>query len=157
MPTYFPLMTRSNFWGRAALVIGLVMAASLAGCANFSSVTVSEGENQKAFIKELTRTPAVCQGYRQAYVSGFKDHVKALAANDADGQSQSRQRLSHNSKKLSDSGFEEADCFRPYCIIKPMQNGRLDSWCGYRLDADEGTDLYQWLAWEEVQTALQSL
>ncbi|WP_228704426.1 isopropylmalate isomerase [Marinobacter antarcticus] len=107
------------------------------------------------FIEGLASTPAACQTYRQAYVRGFRENVAALAAQNADAQDQAQKRLSDSRLKLVDEGLTEADCLRPYCIIEPLQNGRLDTWCGYRLDADEGEDLYQWLDWETVQAGMK--
>jgi len=156
MPMYSLLKTRSGFWHRLISIISLVVTIALVGCTTFQE-SVSSGENQRAFIEALAGTPAARQDYRQAYVSGFRDHVKALAANDTGAQEQTKWLLSDNRKRLNNLGVSEADCSRPYCIIEPLQGGRLNSWCGYRLEADEGTDLYQWLDWGTVQTALQGL
>lgn len=156
MSMCFPLKTRSSFSVRPVLVIGFAMIGSLVGCGALSPVDIV-GDNQKALIQTLERTPAVCQSYRQAYVRGFHDNVQALAVNDVSGQEQAQLYLSDSREILAESGLSETDCSRPYCIIEPLQNGRLASWCGYRLDADEGADLYQWLDWGAVQTALQRL
>ncbi|EBA00510.1 isopropylmalate isomerase large subunit [Marinobacter sp. ELB17] len=130
------------------------MLLGLSGCAAQPGMKAG-GDNRVQFIEELARTPAACQTYRQAYVSGFGENVAALAAENAEAQGQAQMRLSDSQQKLEAEGLTKTGCLRPYCIIEPLQNGRLDTWCGYRLDADEGDDLYQWLDWETVQTALK--
>ncbi|HEA53983.1 MAG TPA: isopropylmalate isomerase [Marinobacter antarcticus] len=145
-------MRPSGFWLRR--VSALAVLISLFGCAVQPELKAG-GENRTAFVERLADTPEACQAYRQAYVRGFRDNVKALAAENVGAQNRAQQQLSNSRQTLADSGLEEADCARPYCIIEPLQNGRLDTWCGYRLDADEGKDLYQWLDWETVQAAMK--
>jgi len=134
--------------------VALAISVSLSGCAAQPEMKAG-GENRELFVEKLARTPAACNTYRQAYVLGFRDNVKALAAENDGAQSRAQQRLAQSRQQLANTGLAEADCARPYCIIEPLQNGRLDTWCGYRLDADEGEELYQWLDWETVQAALQ--
>ncbi|MBZ0333009.1 isopropylmalate isomerase [Marinobacter sp. AL4B] len=113
------------------------------------------GENRSSFIEVLSGTPEACGLYRRGYVRGFRENVKALAAEDTEAQKRAQKWLSDNRREIEGKGLIEADCSRPFCIIEPLQNGQLDTWCGYRLEADEGSDLYQWLDWETVQAALQ--
>lgn len=149
-----PLKIRSNFWRNGAATAALAISVSLLGCAAQPEMKAG-GENRELLVETLAHTPAACHTYRQAYVRGFRDNVKALAAENDDAQSRAQQHLSESRQQLASAGLAEADCARPYCIIEPLQNGRLDTWCGYRLDADEGEELYQWLDWETVQAALQ--
>lgn len=146
--------TRSSFWRNRATISALAISVSILGCSAQPEIKAS-GENREQFVEALGLTPAACHAYRQAYVRGFRDNVSALAADNDEAQSKAQQQLAKSRQQLADAGLLEADCARPYCIIEPLQNGQLDTWCGYRLDADEGEELYQWLDWETVQAALQ--
>lgn len=149
-----PLKIRSIFWRNGATTVALAVSISLLGCATQPEMKAG-GENREQLVEALARAPAACHAYRQAYVRGFRDNVKALAAENDEAQNKAQQQLAQSRQQLASAGLAEADCARPYCIIEPLQNGRLDTWCGYRLDADEGEELYQWLDWETVQAALQ--
>lgn len=48
-------------------------------------------------------------------------------------------------ERLARDGIDEASCERPYCIIRPLGDGRLDSWCGYRRADPSGKELYLWI------------
>ncbi|WP_288365896.1 hypothetical protein [uncultured Marinobacter sp.] len=86
---------------------------------------------------------------------GFQQNVSALAQGDEAGQAEAELVLTGARDRLLAAGLSEPDCARPYCIIEPLQEGKLDTWCGYRLDADRGEELYQWLDWETVQAEVQ--
>lgn len=148
MLMYFPSKRSLDSSLRIAAVLTVVVG--LSGCAVQPGMKAS-GENRVRFIEGLASTPVACQAYRQAYVRGFRENVSALAAENIDAQNHAQKRLADSRSRLADEGLTEEDCLRPYCIIEPLQNGQLDTWCGYRLDADEGEDLYQWLDWETVQ------
>lgn len=152
MSMYFPLKKPFGSWLNRAAALAVLLG--LSGCAAQPGMKAG-GDNRVQFIEELARTPAACQTYRSAYVRGFRENVAALAAENAEAQGQAQMRLSESRQTLEVEGLRETGCLRPYCIIEPRQNGKLDTWCGYRLDADEGEDLYQWLDWETVQAALK--
>ncbi|WP_349519237.1 isopropylmalate isomerase [Marinobacter sp. NFXS11] len=129
-------------------------AALLSGCVATPSGETN-GSNRQAFLEQLYSDPQACQSYREAYVRGFRENVSALAQSDEAGQQEAERALVRARERLLAAGMTEPDCARPYCIIEPLQDGKLDAWCGYRLDADTGEELYQWLDWETVQAAVQ--
>lgn len=141
----------SRFLTRAALAAGVAL---LAGCATAPSAP-EKGSKRQAFLEQLSSDPQACQTYREAYVSGFERNVSALAKGDQAGQAEAELFLARARDRLLAAGLSEPDCSRPYCIIEPLQEGKLDTWCGYRLNADRGEELYQWLDWETVQAAVQ--
>ncbi|MBE0485014.1 MAG: isopropylmalate isomerase [Marinobacter sp.] len=114
-----------------------------------------EGANFAAFVQSLASQPQVCANYRELYVQGFRQNVAGLSKADERLQSQARENLEQSRMLLRQAGLSPTDCARPHCIIEPLQGGRLDSWCGYRLAADRGEELYQWLDWETVQASVQ--
>ncbi|MBW4977123.1 isopropylmalate isomerase [Marinobacter adhaerens] len=128
--------------------------ALLVGCAA-TPAGQEIGSNRQAFLERLSSDPQACQTYREAYVRGFRENVSALAQSDQAGQAEAARQLSQARERLLAAGLSEPDCARPYCIIEPLQEGKLETWCGYRLDADRGEELYQWLDWETVQAAVQ--
>lgn len=136
----------------SAVMAGAV--ALFAGCAATPSGQES-GSNKLAFLERLSSDPKACQTYRETYVRGFQQNVSALAQGDEAGQAEAELMLARARDRLLAAGLSEPDCARPYCIIEPLQEGKLDTWCGYRLDADRGEELYQWLDWETVQAAVQ--
>jgi len=109
--------------------------------------------NVQSFRQKLASQPQVCAVYRANYVAGFEQNVAGLSRSDAGMQKEAAELLTQSMTMLSDAGLSPEDCSRPYCIIEPLQEGRLDSWCGYRLNADKGEELYQWLDWKNVQSA----
>lgn len=68
---------------------------------------------------------------------------------------EARQTFERSRQLLQGEGLSPNDCARPYCIIEPLEGGKLDHWCGYRLDADSGQELYQWLDWQTVQVLVE--
>lgn len=151
MRTFYLSASCLRFWARAVTAGALAL---LAGCAATPSGS-EYGSNKQAFLDRLSSDPQACQSYRQAYVDGFEDNVNALAQDDDVGQARAGKALVLARDRLQAAGLSEPDCARPYCIIEPLQDGKLDTWCGYRLDADRGEELYQWLDWETVQSAVQ--
>jgi len=129
--------------------VSLLTTALISGCASQVG-RQTDGSNRQQFLDRLASDPQACQQYREAYVDGFRANVAALAADDDAEQSVAARRLMTARAQLEQSGYSEEQCARPYCIIEPLQNGQLDSWCGYRLDADTGDELYQWLDWTTV-------
>lgn len=127
----------------------LVALALFSGCASQPGTETGNG-NRQQFLDRLASDPLACQQYREAYVDGFRANVAALAADDEAEQAVAARGLMTARAQLEQSGYTEEQCARPYCIIEPLQNGQLDSWCGYRLDADAGDELYQWLDWTTV-------
>ncbi|WP_018403847.1 hypothetical protein [Marinobacter gelidimuriae] len=135
--------------GAACLCIGL------AGCVATPTLD-SRGGHLETFVSELAAEPDVCQIYREAYVSGFRANVEAIAEDDPVAGKMAQAQLEYSRQLLLDQGLSGPDCTRPYCIIEPLQNGKLDSWCGFRLDADQGEELYQWLSYPDLLGLLSS-
>ena len=154
MQTFFPLTKWSSCSARLLFSLVIGSGLGLAGCVSSQS-SVGDNDNRSAFLTKLADDPAACKTYRDGYVRGFKRNVLALAQGSDADQVEAAQSLADVQAGLQGAGLTEADCSKPYCIIEPLQNGQLDSWCGYRIDADEGNDLYQWLDWDTVQAAVQ--
>lgn len=133
--------------------LGLILIPVLlmTGCSTHQEI--SQGANVQSFRQKLASQPQVCTAYRANYVAGFEQNVAALSRSDNRMQEEAADLLAQSKTLLYEAGLSPEDCSRPYCIIEPLQEGKLDSWCGYRLDADQGEELYQWLDWETVQSA----
>ncbi|MBZ2168605.1 isopropylmalate isomerase [Marinobacter sp. F4216] len=127
----------------------------MSACGSLPTETI-DGDNRQAFIARLAAEPAVCRSYREVYVAGFRENVSALADEDRVAGATAKAKLDESRSLLHREGLSGSDCARPYCIIEPLQNGQLDSWCGFRIDADEGEELYQWLSYPEVRELLSS-
>ncbi len=88
-----------------------------------------------------------CRQYVAAWVGNFRGHVATL--NRGQGLSQTPASDSpalHQARRaLAVAGIDEAACHLPYCIIRPLGDGRLDSYCGYRERASQGDALYRWI------------
>lgn len=108
------------------------------------------GSNRQAFLDGLAAEPQACGEYRRLYVQGFRANVTALSVSDDAFKSEAETLLCQSTDLLDDAGIKKSACSRPYCIIEPLQGGRLDSWCGFRIPADQGEELYQWLNWSEL-------
>lgn len=82
----------------------------------------------------------VCQAYAQAWVTHFRAHVaKADVAT-------TEQQLLKVRAQLATAGTAEAGCELPFCMVRPLAGGRLDSYCGYRRPDPSGRELYQWVS-----------
>ena len=91
---------------------------------------------------------ALCEAFVEAWVGHFKANVAKL-----DGQRSASldQALVQTRQALRDAGQDENACQRPYCVVQPQAGGRLDSYCGYRLDDPSGKELYRWMPWTSVR------
>lgn len=83
-----------------------------------------------------------CGEYVAAWVGRFRGNVAVLDGGVADAR---EERLQQARARLSRDGVDEASCERPYCIVRPLADGRLDSWCGYRVPDPTGAQLYRWI------------
>lgn len=124
-------------WG-IALATGFSL--SLAGCAG--SAELRAGPNVVAFKQLLASKPPVCARYRELYVLGFSQNVAGLSSVDDRLTDEAREIFEQGRQLLQSEGLSPSECARPYCVIEPLEGGKLDKWCGYRLDADSGTELY---------------
>lgn len=109
------------------------------------------GSNRQALMEGLASEPQACSDYRRLYVQGFRANVEALSVSDDRLKVKAEALLDQSKERLADADVEAQACSRPYCIIEPLQGGRLDSWCGFRIPADEGDELYQWLNWPDIR------
>lgn len=126
-----------NVW-RCSLSLALV---TLVGCA-----ASSNNAGRAAMQDQLSAEPALCQNYRSAWVSLFKANVQAMS-NDTTLAGNYQASLDQVRQQMREAGVDAEACSKPYCMIQPLQGGKLDSYCGYRLAAREGNDLYQWVPW----------
>lgn len=113
---------------------GLLLAAALAGCAAPAPAPVA--------VRPATSAP--CSVFVEAWVDHFRANVARL-----DGQARAvpEQKLLDAREELARAGVAEADCQRPFCVVQPEAGGRLDSYCGYRVDDPTGAELYRWVPW----------
>lgn len=89
--------------------------------------------------------PPACREYVAAWVARFRDNVAHL-----DGREDAGTRRLHEARaRLAHDGIAETACERPYCIIRPLGDGRLDSWCGYRAPDPSGAELYRWIPYRD--------
>lgn len=114
---------------------------TLVGCA-----TGPNSAGQAAMRTQLSAEPVLCHDYRSAWVALFKANVQAISTETPlAGNYQAS--LDQVRRKMSSSGVDVDSCSKPYCMIQPLQGGKLDSYCGYRVAASQGEDLYQWVPW----------
>lgn len=132
-------------------LVPVALSLLLAACGSVPQLS-DVGSNRQALMDGLAVEPQACERYRSLYVQGFKANVEALSASDDALKSEAEALLRQSNDLLDDAGIEQSDCSRPYCIIEPLQGGRLDSWCGFRIPADEGDELYQWLNWSDIRS-----
>lgn len=118
------------------------LVALLAACAGPAQQQVS----QQAAVQQLAAEPALCRGFRAAWVGVFKANVEALNQKSVLDDA-AREPLESARDELQQAGIAESSCTRPYCMIQPLQGGQLDTYCGYRIAATSGDELYQWVPW----------
>jgi len=139
MQTYFPWTRRWLCWA------SLAAALAVAGCQQRPLAEVASVPPELA--ARLAAEPAACEDYRDQYVRAFMQHVAALSDDDQAGTERARDTLRRLRRDLESQGVEAEACSRPRCIIEPLQGGKLDSWCGFRLSDRTGARLYRWVAW----------
>lgn len=132
-----------------SLAAGLLVAMGVAGCSPFPFGSASPPK--AALMEDLQSEPTACAAYRQAYVEGFEAHVEGLSAKQDARKQEGIKGLNMSQELLARNGLDKDDCSRPLCIIEPLQGGKLDSWCGYRVMKTDGPELYQWFEWSTVQ------
>lgn len=132
---------------RRALLPALALA--LGGCAALPGG--GDGGPKAELEAELANEPAACADYRAAYVAGFETHVRGLSIDRESLTQEGLERLESSRAILAANDLERADCTRPHCIIEPLQAGKLDSWCGYRVDRSDGPEVFQWFEWSKVE------
>lgn len=139
MQMYFPWTRRWLCWASlaAALAVAGCQQRPLAGAASVPPELAAR----------LAAEPAACEGYRDQYVRAFQQHVAALSRDDQAGTARARDTLRRLRRDLDSQGVEVEACSRPRCIIEPLQGGKLESWCGFRLSDRTGARLYRWVAW----------
>lgn len=131
-----------RFW------ISSLLALALTGCAATSPSGGGAGgrglaSQQVAELPQPSQHPA-CRVLVDAWAENFQANVRRL-----DGQQQAPdQRLEQARKGLAAVGIAEESCNKPMCIIEPKANGRLESYCGYRIDDESGAALYRWVRWK---------
>lgn len=96
-------------------------------------------------VAEPPAASAPCTAYVDAWVGHFRANVARL-----DGQARDvpEQKLREAREQLARAGVPEAQCQRPFCVVQPQAGGRLDSYCGYRVDDPTGAELYRWVPWK---------
>lgn len=150
MWTCFPCNRHWRCWpvmiSRAVVPVALL---ALAGCSALPGL--GEDPLKAELEARLASEPAACADYRAAYVAGFETHVQGLSVDQQALTQQGLERLASSRAILAASGLERADCTRPHCIIEPLDAGKLDSWCGYRLDRSDGPEVFQWFEWSTVE------
>jgi hypothetical protein len=134
---------------KSLLAAGLLTTMGLTGCSGLSFN--SAGGPRASLESRLQAEPAACSAYRVAYVNGFKTHVDGMSEKQDTLQREGLDEFEVSRKILASNGLGVDDCIRPFCIIEPLQGGKLDSWCGYKVLKTDGPELYQWFEWTTVQ------
>lgn len=117
-------------WTSGLLVLALV------GCAG---TPVKTGGTGKA-----AQHP-VCAVLVDAWVEHFQANVRRLDGQQLDALGNQLQQARQG---LEVAEIAEQSCNKPMCIIEPKANGRLESYCGYRIDDESGSALYRWVRWQ---------
>lgn len=95
---------------------------------------------------QLSSEPAMCRDFRNAWVALFKANVQAMS-NETAMPTSYQEDLEAVRTQMTAVGAEPQACSKPNCMIDPLPGGKLDSYCGYRVTASHGEDLYQWVPW----------
>jgi hypothetical protein len=119
----------------------VLLFIGLTGCA--SQAQHAQRTNAQA---QLAAEPLLCQSFRTAWVNNFKANVAAMSV-DGLPPNGPELLLADVRDEMREAGLDEGQCTRPYCMIQPLAGGKLDSYCGYRIDATQGEDIYQWVPW----------
>ncbi|MFP1682329.1 hypothetical protein ACLD0W_07430 [Alloalcanivorax sp. C16-1] len=139
MRTCFPWTRPWRCW---ASLTGLLL---LGGC---QLAPANGGDGLPAELAaRLAAEPAACGAYRDDYVRAFHRHVAALSRHDDAARERAGEALRRLRRDLAEQGLDADTCSRPRCIIEPLQGGKLDSWCGFRLADRDGPNLYRWVTW----------
>lgn len=150
MWTCFPCNRHWRCWpvmiSRAVVPVALL---ALAGCSALPGL--GEDPLKAELEARLASEPAACADYRAAYVAGFETHVQGLSVDQQALTQQGLERLASSRAILAANDLARTDCTRPHCIIEPLDAGKLDSWCGYRLDRSDGPEVFQWFEWSKVE------
>lgn len=124
----------------AASVVALALTACAAGGGSRAPVAAAAPVVDAA--SPDAGTPPSCRDYVAAWVERFRGHVARLDRGAAEA---GEERLQRARERLATEHVDEAACARPYCIVRPLGDGRLDSWCGYRVPDPSGAELYRWI------------
>jgi hypothetical protein len=122
-------------WRSAASVL-LVL---LTGCAG-------ERMNTTNYSSPITTQSLACQAYSQAWVTHFRASV---AVQDSRRTESADTALIRAREQLRQVETDE-DCYKPYCLIQPKAEGRLDTYCGYKILDPSGEELYRWIPWTDL-------
>ncbi|MBL7251915.1 hypothetical protein ACLD02_13485 [Alloalcanivorax sp. C16-2] len=137
-------------WLCWASLLGLL----LTGCRH--GPAPAGGDIPAELAARLAAEPAACEDYRNHYVRAFHRHVAAMSRHDEAARERAREALRRLRRDLAGQGLDADACSRPRCIIEPLQGGKLDSWCGFRLPDREGPNLYRWVAWPPPRGAART-
>lgn len=118
---------------------GVLLLGLLVGCA-------SEGVHSPAATSPIRTQSAACQLHAQAWVTHFRASVAVREDRAAAG---ALQRQAHARAQL-DRQPPDAACYKPYCLIQPKAEGRLDTYCGYKVPDPSGAELYRWIPWTDL-------
>lgn len=120
-----------------------LLALALAGCAG--TPTDLAGNAGSGNGRGPAAQHPACAVLVDAWVEHFQANVRRLDGQQLDGLGHQLQQARQG---LAAAGIAEDSCHKPMCIIEPKANGRLESYCGYRIDDESGAALYRWVRWE---------
>lgn len=135
-------MQMLSTWKRVCLCSLSLGVIVLAGCAAGPT-----REGQAAMQTRLSSEPAMCREFRNTWVSLFKANVQAMSS-ETPLPASYQQNLEAVRAQMMAAGADPQACSKPNCMIDPLPGGKLDSYCGYRVTATHGEDLYQWVPWD---------
>lgn len=124
-----------------------VWRCSAASVAALALTACAAGGGARAPVADVAMPDAgapPCREYVAAWVERFRSHVARLDRGDTDTDAGDA-RLHDARERLAREQVDEAACTRPYCIIRPLGDGRFNSWCGYRVPDPSGAELYRWI------------
>ncbi len=101
---------------------------------------------RQALTLEMPAQDPLCAAYTAAWVSHFKANVDSLNRT-GHGLESLPTDLRQARDELHRAGVDARSCALPYCIVQPLANGRLDSYCGYRVPDPTGRELYRWVTY----------
>ncbi|MCU1719039.1 hypothetical protein [Pseudomonas sp. 5P_3.1_Bac2] len=98
------------------------------------------------YASPISSQSLACQNYSQAWVTHFRASVAVQDGRRAQAAKGELQQAKERLQQLKPVD----DCYKPYCLIQPKAEGRLDTYCGYKILDPSGEELYRWIPWTDL-------
>lgn len=150
---FWPLCSAKQ---RRWLLLGIFSVGVLGACSSSPQsryenprLSAAGGSLQAQLAARLAAEPVACAHYRSAYVAAFATNVEALSSDRSELKQQAQLQFAAARQALGSNDPEQL-CSIPQCIIEPLPEGKLTSWCGYRVDGNVGDEVHRWFEWRTL-------